>query len=66
MQLLQGAADNAFLLRSDFYAIRDWVEIADCRDQEVLHAILLLMLVALEEGSLCIEIAAPRPATPVA
>ena len=50
LRLLQGAADNAFLLRSDFYAIRDWVEIAACGDQDVLHAILLLMLVAPEEA----------------
>ena len=59
MQLLQGAAENAFLLRSDFYTIRDWVEIANCHEEEIPHAILLLMLVALEEGSLCIEISTP-------
>ena len=59
MRLLHGAADNAFLLRSDYYTMRDWLEIADCRDPETAHAILLLMLVALEEGSLCIEISAP-------
>jgi exodeoxyribonuclease V alpha subunit len=59
MQLLQGAAENAFLVRSDFYTMRDWLEIAEYRDQDVPHAILLLMLVALEEGSLCIEIAEP-------
>jgi exodeoxyribonuclease V alpha subunit len=56
MRLLQGAAENTFLLRSDFDTIRDWVEIADCRDEDVVHAILLLMLVALEEGSLCVEV----------
>jgi exodeoxyribonuclease V alpha subunit len=58
--LLHGAAENALLMRSDFYTIRDWVEIARCPDQEELHAILLLMLVALDEGSLCIE-TAPEP-----
>jgi exodeoxyribonuclease V alpha subunit len=57
LRLLQGAAENAFLLRSDFYSMRDWLEIADYREEEVPHAILLLMLVALDEGSLCIEIA---------
>ncbi len=59
LRLLQGAADNAMLLRSDFHTIRDWLEIADCSGQEEAHAILLLMLAALEEGSLCIEIAEP-------
>ena len=59
LRLLQGVAENAFLLRSDFYAIRDWLEIADYREKEVPHAILLLMLVALEDGSLCIEVAEP-------
>ncbi len=56
LRLLQGAAENAGLLRSDFYTIRDWLEIAGYRDQEAAHAIVLLMLTALEEGSLCIEI----------
>ena len=59
LRLLQGAAENANLLRSDFYTIRDWLEIAKMRDDETASAILLLMLVALEEGSLCIEIAEP-------
>src|SRR5271163_120030 len=59
MQLLNGVVENAMLLRSDFYTIRDWLEIADYRNDEVAHAVLLLMLVALEEGSLCIEVAEP-------
>src|SRR2546423_1671743 len=59
LRLLQGAVENAFLLRSDFYSMRDWLEIADYRAEDVPHAILLLLLVALDEGSLCIEIAEP-------
>ena len=59
LRLLQSATENAYLLRSDFYTLRDWLEIAEYRDQEVPHAILLLMLAALEEGSLCIEVAEP-------
>jgi exodeoxyribonuclease V alpha subunit len=55
MRLLHGGVDNAMLLRNDFYTMRDWLEIAGGADLEPLHAILLLMLVALEEGSLCIE-----------
>ena len=58
LRLLQGAADNAHLLRSDFYTIRDWVEIAGYTEDETVHAILLLLLAALDEGSLCIEAAA--------
>ncbi len=57
LRLLHGGVDNAMLLRNDFYTMRDWLEIAGGADQEPLHAILLLMLVALEEGSLCIEAA---------
>ena len=55
VRLLHGGVDNAMLLRNDFYTMRDWLEIAGGAEQEPLHAILLLMLVALEEGSLCIE-----------
>jgi hypothetical protein len=29
LRLLQGATENAPLLRSDFYTMRDWLEIAD-------------------------------------
>src|ERR1017187_2153200 len=56
LRLLQGAAENAFLLRSDFYTIRDWLEIADYSGEEVPNALVLLLLTALQEGSLCIEI----------
>jgi exodeoxyribonuclease V alpha subunit len=55
LRLLQGGVENALLLRNDFYTMRDWLDIADDADLEPLHAILLLMLVALEEGSLCID-----------
>lgn len=55
VRLLQGGVDNAMLLRNDFYTMRDWIEIAGGLDQEPLHAALLLLLVALEEGSLCID-----------
>jgi exodeoxyribonuclease V alpha subunit len=60
LQLLSGAAENAFLLRSDFYTMRDWLEIADCRDHDALPALLALLFTSLEEGSLCIELA-PEP-----
>lgn len=56
LQLLNGAAENAYLLRSDFYTMRDWIEIADYRDREELPALLALLFTALQEGSLCVEI----------
>lgn len=54
-RLLQGAADNSNLLRTDYYSIRDWLEIAHCASCDEAYALLLLMLTALEEGSVCIE-----------
>ena len=57
MRLLNGAAENAHLLQTDFFTIRDWLDIAQCTDCEEAHVLLILMLAALEEGSLCIEIA---------
>jgi len=60
LQLLNGAAENAFLLRSDFYTMRDWIEIADYREREELPVLLALLFTALEEGSLCIELS-PEP-----
>ncbi|MBI2804750.1 MAG: exodeoxyribonuclease V subunit alpha [Planctomycetes bacterium] len=55
-RLLQGGFENANLLRSDFYTMRDWLEIAAYGDVEEAHALLLLLLMSLEEGSLCIEL----------
>ncbi len=57
--LFEQAADNAALLRSDFYAVRDWLEISGYQDAEPLHAGLLILLAALEEGSLCVELSRP-------
>jgi exodeoxyribonuclease V alpha subunit len=59
LQLMNGAVENTMLLRSDFYAMRDLLDIANCSSDESAQAILLLLLIALEEGSLCIEIARP-------
>jgi exodeoxyribonuclease V alpha subunit len=57
--LFEQAADNAALLRSDFYAIRDWLEISGYQDAETLHAGLLFLLASLEAGSLCVELSRP-------
>src|SRR5262245_43012735 len=55
LQLLHATAENAHLLRSDFNTIRDWLEIAECQQQDALPALVALLFAALEEGSLCIE-----------
>ncbi len=55
LRLLEGAAENAGLLRGDYFTIRDWLEIADYGDAEGLVALLLALMLALEEGSLCVE-----------
>lgn len=58
LRLLEGAAENAGLLRGDYFTIRDWLEIADYCDAEGLAALLLVLMLALEEGSLCVEASA--------
>src|SRR4051812_4565029 len=55
LRLLEGATENAGLLRADYFTIRDWLEIADYQNAEGLVALLLVLMLALEEGSLCVE-----------
>jgi exodeoxyribonuclease V alpha subunit len=59
LRLLEGAAENAGLLRGDYFTIRDWLEIADYAEAEGLIALLLALMLGLEEGSLCVEASAP-------
>src|SRR5262245_29183699 len=54
--ILAGSAEHAGLILADFQSLRDLVTLADYDDSESLHVLLLLLLVALEEGSLCIEL----------
>jgi exodeoxyribonuclease V alpha subunit len=58
LRLLAGAAENADLLRGDYFTIRDWLEIAEYRDADGLAALLLAMMLALDEGSLGVAVAA--------
>jgi exodeoxyribonuclease V alpha subunit len=58
-ELFARAADNAGLLATDFLTLRDLVELSDYADAEALQALLLLLLVALEEGSLCVSLSQP-------
>jgi exodeoxyribonuclease V alpha subunit len=54
LRLYAGAADEAGLLSTDFYTIRDLLELSGHTD-ETLQALLVCLFVALEEGSLCVE-----------
>jgi exodeoxyribonuclease V alpha subunit len=58
LRLLESSAENAGLLRGDYFTIRDWLEIADYPAAEGLIALLLVLMLALEEGSLCVEASA--------
>src|SRR5439155_5449255 len=55
LTLYQSAADNAGLTASDFYTLVDLVDLSGYRESESLHAFVLTLLLALEEGSLCVE-----------
>src|SRR5207245_9153025 len=55
LRLYEAAAENTNLLHTDFYTIRDLMELSGYTTQEPLQALLLVMLLALDEGSLCVE-----------
>jgi exodeoxyribonuclease V alpha subunit len=55
LALFRGAEENAAVLPCDLHTLRDWLQIADYQD-ESLHALLLLLILAEQEGSLCIEL----------
>jgi exodeoxyribonuclease V alpha subunit len=59
LRLHELAAENSNLLRVDFYTIHDLVELSGYAGEEALQALLLIMLVALDEGSLCIDASEP-------
>src|SRR5437867_650753 len=56
LRLLEGAAEHAGLLRSDYTTIRDWLEVGNHAGAEGLIALLLVLMLSLEEGSLCVEL----------
>jgi exodeoxyribonuclease V alpha subunit len=55
LALLQSARQDAGLLQSDCQTIRDWLDISGYK-QESLIVALVLMILAQDEGSLCIDI----------
>lgn len=56
LRLCASGMENAGLLRSDFYTIGDLLELSGYGESESLHALLLVLLLALDEGSLCVEL----------
>jgi exodeoxyribonuclease V alpha subunit len=58
IDLYANAADNAGLLRTDFYTIRDLLDLSGYANEQPLHVLLLCLLLALDEGSLCVEASA--------
>src|SRR5207244_12386417 len=59
LHLFAAAAENANLVHADFQTIRDLLELGGYDGPESLHALLLNLHLALEEGSLCIEASIP-------
>jgi exodeoxyribonuclease V alpha subunit len=55
VRLFASAAENADLLHTDFYTIRDLLDLSCYSGPTTLHVLLLTLLLALEEGSLCVE-----------
>jgi exodeoxyribonuclease V alpha subunit len=53
--LYERARENAGLLDTDLYTIDDLVQLSGYVNDEPLHALLLALLLALGEGSLCVE-----------
>lgn len=65
LRLYESAAKNAALLRSDYDTVRDWLELAGYQEHATLPALLLVLLLALEEGSCCVELAEQSLARPL-
>jgi exodeoxyribonuclease V alpha subunit len=57
-RLLASAANSANLVPTDFYTLRDLLDLSGYSGHEPLYALLLVLLVALDEGSVCIEASA--------
>jgi exodeoxyribonuclease V alpha subunit len=58
--LLDGAVENSGLLASDYMTLRDLVELSGYTSEGPLCALLLVLLSALDAGSLCVEISEER------
>ena len=58
LRLLAAAAENASLLRGDYFTMRDWLEISGDEGEESAVVLLLVMMLSLEEGSLCVTASA--------
>jgi exodeoxyribonuclease V alpha subunit len=58
--LLDGAVENSGLLASDYMTLRDLLELSGYTGDEPLCALLLVLLTALDAGSLCVEVSRER------
>jgi exodeoxyribonuclease V alpha subunit len=56
LDLFAAATDNAGLASLDFHTIHDLLELSGYQQSASLQALLLVMFLALEEGSLCVEV----------
>jgi exodeoxyribonuclease V alpha subunit len=56
LRLYAGAEDQAGLLHADYYTIRDLLDLSGYGARQAVHALLLALTLALEEGSPCIEL----------
>src|SRR5262245_33651423 len=59
-RLYQGAIDNGNFLATDFFTLRDWLETTGYAGHTSLHALLILLMLALDEGSLCLGLSEPN------
>jgi len=55
-RLYAGAVKDAGLLATDFYTLRDWLEATKYEKVHSLHALIVLLMVVLDEGSLCLHL----------
>jgi exodeoxyribonuclease V alpha subunit len=58
LRLLEAAAENAGLLRGDWFTLRDWLEISEYAGEESVVVLLLVLMLSLDEGSLCVAASA--------
>jgi exodeoxyribonuclease V alpha subunit len=59
LHLLAGAAEQGGFLTSDLHSLRDLLELSGYQDRPAAYALILALMAALEDGSLCVAATAP-------
>jgi exodeoxyribonuclease V alpha subunit len=59
LRLYAGEAGQGGLLHNDFGTVRDLLDLSGQAGREPIHALLLALFLALNEGSLCLEVSEP-------